>query len=164
LVSWTLETSSADETRSLGECLGPLLEPGTVILLSGDLGAGKTCFTQGLGLGLEVTADEPVVSPSYTLMNHYRGRLDLYHFDFYRLSHADDLLELGFEEYLYGNGVTVVEWGDRFLDLTHNVIRIHIAYAGRECRRIRFQTEDDANGRLLKQLQGRWTGEGVDYD
>jgi len=150
LPSWNVESHSPEQTQELGETLGRLLEPATVILLSGDLGAGKTCFTQGLGRGLEVPPDEPVVSPSYTLMNQYRGRLDLYHFDLYRLVHPEDLLDLGFDEYLCGDGVTVVEWADRFPDLGLEGLRVHLEAGEGEERRIRFSAEGALCERILE--------------
>jgi tRNA threonylcarbamoyladenosine biosynthesis protein TsaE len=160
LFPWTVETRSPEQTRALGEAFGRLLGPSAVVLLSGDLGAGKTCFTQGLGRGLEVPAAEPVVSPSYTLMNQYRGRLDLYHFDLYRLAHAEDLVDLGFDEYLYGTGVTVVEWGDRFPDLGRDAIRVCLEHGGGEHRRICFSAEGAANRLLIEVLQRQWVAEG----
>jgi tRNA threonylcarbamoyladenosine biosynthesis protein TsaE len=101
-------TAGAAETERLGEALGRLVVPGDVILLSGDLGAGKTTFTRGLARGAGVS--EPVTSPSFTLLHEYAGRLPVYHFDLYRLTAEEELAELGLMEYLYGDGVAVVEW------------------------------------------------------
>lgn len=162
--SWTIETCSPEQTQALGESLGHLLGPSTVLLLSGDLGTGKTCFTQGLGRGLEVPDDEPVVSPSYTLMNQYRGRLDLYHFDLYRLVHPEDLLDLGFDEYLCGDGVTVVEWADRFSELGLGGIRVHLEHGEDEHRRISFSAEGEANRSVLEAFRRQWTTEGDAHD
>lgn len=101
-----------ETTRKIGWHLGKIALPGTVLALSGELGAGKTVFAQGVGAGLEVK--ETVNSPSYVLMNLYRGRLEFYHFDFYRLSDEEELQELGLEEYFYGRGLTLIEWSDKF--------------------------------------------------
>lgn len=104
-------TKSPAETARVGEILGRLLGPGDVICLLGDLGAGKTCLTQGLAKNLGV--EEHVTSPTFTLINEHHGRLPLYHMDVYRLEGASDMEDLGYEEYFYGDGVTVVEWADR---------------------------------------------------
>jgi len=113
LQAWETTTCSAMETRELGRIFGRLAEAGLVVLLSGQLGAGKTCFAQGVGDGLGVTPSSPVTSPSYTLLNIYQGRFPLYHFDLYRLAQVDDLADLGYDEYAEGEGLTLVEWADR---------------------------------------------------
>jgi tRNA threonylcarbamoyladenosine biosynthesis protein TsaE len=106
-------TSASEElTRRLGMVLGELSQAGSVIALIGELGAGKTVFARGVADGLKV--NEAVSSPSYVLMNLYRGRLELYHFDFYRLENEEELDELGLDEYFYGEGVSLVEWADKF--------------------------------------------------
>ena len=106
-----LTTETAAETGWLGERLGSLLAPGQVICLQGELGAGKTCFAQGIARGLAVTA--PVTSPTFTLINEYHGRFPLYHMDFYRLADPLELEDLGYAEYFYGAGVTLIEWPER---------------------------------------------------
>ncbi len=105
---WETTTGDAAATERLGEVLGGLVRPGDVILLSGDLGAGKTTFTRGVARGAGVT--EPVTSPTFTLLHEYQGSLPVYHVDLYRWPAGEDLAELGLPEYLYGDGVTVVEW------------------------------------------------------
>lgn len=104
-------TRNASETRELGKALARKLRPGDVLLLVGELGAGKTSFAQGLARGLGVR--ERVTSPTFALVREYAGRLPLIHLDAYRLEGPLDLYEIGVEEYLDGNGVLVVEWGDR---------------------------------------------------
>ena len=153
---WTLELGNVMETRRLGEALGECLFPGAVILLSGELGAGKTSLTQALARGLGVPQDEPVTSPSYTLMNQHRGRLDLYHFDLYRLSDSDELIELGFDEYLHGEGVTVVEWFDRIPELRPDGLEICLAYKGEDARCARLKARGTPHRKLLEQLRRRW--------
>lgn len=106
-----LRSHSPAETQQLGARLGRLLEPGDVVLLHGDLGAGKTAFTQGIGEGLGVR--ERVNSPTFTLLKEYSGRMPLYHFDLYRIEDAEELYTLGFEGYFIGEGVCVVEWAER---------------------------------------------------
>ncbi|MCX6022314.1 MAG: tRNA (adenosine(37)-N6)-threonylcarbamoyltransferase complex ATPase subunit type 1 TsaE [Chloroflexi bacterium] len=107
-----METAGPEATAAVGEALGRLAQPGDVVLLRGDLGAGKTCLTQGLGRGLGIT--QPVTSPTFVLAAEYReGRLPLFHLDLYRLAGDAEADDLGLDEYFEGGGVTVVEWPDR---------------------------------------------------
>ena len=104
-----MRTNSPAETRLLGERLAHLLQPGDVLLMLGDLGAGKSELTRGIAKGLGVTST--VASPSFTILNVYdEGRVPLYHFDWYRLNDVEELYEMGMDEYLGGDGVAVVEW------------------------------------------------------
>jgi tRNA threonylcarbamoyladenosine biosynthesis protein TsaE len=151
---WQLCSSSSAETRELGRLLGLAIDRPAVILLCGDLGTGKTVLVQGLAEGLGVGADMPVTSPSYALMNHYRGRFDLYHFDLYRLARPDDLLDLDFDDYLDGPGVTAVEWADRF-SLEVDSLRICLQAEG-DLRRLQVQASGLAYEQLLARLMGRW--------
>ena len=113
----TFHTQNADETRALAARLGALLFPGDTLCLIGDLGAGKTTFTQGLALGLGLPAEEPVNSPTFTLVaEHPGGRVPLVHLDVYRLSGASDLYDLAFDDYLGGDSVVVIEWADKISD------------------------------------------------
>ncbi|NLY76550.1 MAG: tRNA (adenosine(37)-N6)-threonylcarbamoyltransferase complex ATPase subunit type 1 TsaE [Tissierellia bacterium] len=99
------------ESQDFGEKLGRILKGGDVISLTGDLGAGKTTITKAIGKGLEV--EEYITSPTFALINQYEGRVRVYHFDVYRLEGVEDLYDLGFEDYFYSDGVTIVEWGDK---------------------------------------------------
>lgn len=103
------------ETEEFGKKLGSLLDGGDLLSLTGDLGAGKTTLTKSIGLGLGVS--DYITSPTFTLINEYKGRVWLYHFDVYRLEDEEDLLDLGYEDYFYSNGVTIVEWGDKIEDI-----------------------------------------------
>ncbi|HEX8769151.1 MAG TPA: tRNA (adenosine(37)-N6)-threonylcarbamoyltransferase complex ATPase subunit type 1 TsaE [Acidimicrobiales bacterium] len=103
-------TKSVDDTRALAAELGPILEPGDLLLLAGELGTGKTAFVQGLGRGLGVT--EPITSPAFVLVRSYPGRLTLTHLDVYRLDHLQELIDLGIRELLDEGGVSAIEWGD----------------------------------------------------
>ena len=104
-----MRTASPNETRALGRSLAQKLQPGDVLLLWGNLGAGKSEMTRGIAEGLGVSG--PVTSPSFTILNVYDdGRIPLYHFDWYRLESAEELYEMGMDEYLGGDGVAVVEW------------------------------------------------------
>ncbi len=106
----------ADETREFGRRLAATLRPGNVIALTGDLGAGKTCFVKGIAQGLDITED--ITSPTFTLIHEYRGgRLPLYHADLYRLESLEEAVNIGIEEYLAGRGVTVVEWAEKIQPL-----------------------------------------------
>jgi len=125
-----IATESAEETRALAARLGALLGPGDLVLLVGDLGAGKTAFTQGLARGLGVT--DPVTSPTFTIVQEYAGRLPLAHVDVYRLDRVQDLHDLGFDELVDDGRVTVVEWGDRVAQVVptdHLVVRIALGDA-----------------------------------
>lgn len=108
-------TENVEETTKIGEQLGRLLNMGNIICLSGDLGAGKTAFTKGIAKGLGV--GDYVTSPTYTIINEYQGRLPLYHFDVYRLNDVEEMYELGYEEYFFGDGVVVLEWADIVRDI-----------------------------------------------
>jgi len=105
------KTNSPEETWELAADLSGELGPGTVIALHGELGAGKTCFIQGYAAALGI--DEPITSPTYTLIGEYEGRLPLHHIDLYRLSGPDEALGLGLEEYFDANGITAIEWAER---------------------------------------------------
>jgi tRNA threonylcarbamoyladenosine biosynthesis protein TsaE len=104
-------SSSEEETINIAKELGKLLKPGSIIGLNGELGAGKTVFVKGIARGLN-TKGEPD-SPTFVIMKKYEGRLPLYHFDLYRISSAEELEGIGYEDYFYGDGVTVVEWSER---------------------------------------------------
>ena len=104
-----IETRSPEETFALGEKLGREAKPGQIYTLNGDLGTGKTVFTQGFAAGLGIT--EPVNSPTFTILQVYEeGRMPFYHFDVYRIADSDEMYEIGYEEYVYGDGVSVIEW------------------------------------------------------
>ena len=105
-------SKSPEETMKVAEEFAALLMPGDVIALKGEIGSGKTTFVQGLAKGLGVS--DTINSPTFMLINEFDGRLPLYHFDFYRINSQREVLNLGLEHYFYGEGVTVVEWADRF--------------------------------------------------
>ncbi|MCK6510298.1 tRNA (adenosine(37)-N6)-threonylcarbamoyltransferase complex ATPase subunit type 1 TsaE [Myxococcota bacterium] len=106
-------TCSPSETASVGEALGRLLQGGEVLALIGDLGAGKTCFVQGLASGLEIPEEAYVRSPTFSLIEQYEGRLPVYHLDLYRISDVDELESIGWRDCLDGEAVVAVEWADR---------------------------------------------------
>ncbi len=159
MTQWQVDTVSAEETQRFGCWLGRIIGAPAVILLNGDLGAGKTCMTQGIARGLGVSENEAVTSPTYTLMNQYAGRLPLYHFDLYRLADRDELEELGLDDYLPGDGVAVVEWAERFPDLCQDGLNIHIGHRGMDRRSIRVHAIGAGGERLLRALQSAWQGQ-----
>ncbi|KIH77093.1 tRNA threonylcarbamoyladenosine biosynthesis protein TsaE [Geoalkalibacter ferrihydriticus] len=154
-----ITTASPQETQQFGRLLGSLVGAPLLILLSGELGAGKTCLTQGLAQGLEVPTDEPVTSPSYTLMNQYRGRLPLYHFDLYRLSGPEQLEDLDFSAYVEGEGVTVVEWADRFGEEVGVGLELRLAVIDETTRSIELRPGGVGETLLIEHLLARWAGE-----
>lgn len=130
-------THSPTETHALGVRIGAAAVPGTVIALDGPLGAGKTALTIGLAQGLGVPAHIVVNSPTYVLMNEYPGRVPVYHFDWYRLEHAAQLAALDLDEYLYGDGVAIIEWANRFPErLPADAWRIDMAIVDADTRRL----------------------------
>ncbi len=118
-------TRSAAETERLGAALAERLLPGDVVAFYGDLGAGKTAFTRGLARGLGI--NEPVTSPTYTIVNEYpQGRIPLFHFDMFRLHDADELFDLGWEDYLGRGGVCAVEWSENVSEALEDPITVTI--------------------------------------
>jgi len=108
-------TNSPDCTRKEAQKMAKKLKPGDIVGLIGDLGSGKTVFTKGLAEGLHIK--EIITSPTFAILNIYNGDIDLYHFDIYRLHSREDLENIGYEEYFYGKGITVIEWADKCLDI-----------------------------------------------
>jgi tRNA threonylcarbamoyladenosine biosynthesis protein TsaE len=114
----TITTKTPEQTRSLGRKLGEIVIPKDLICLYGNLGAGKTCFTQGIAHGLGIAQDEYVRSSTFVLLNEYKGgRIPLYHFDFFRIENEEEIFDTGFEEYVYHDGITVIEWADKFPEI-----------------------------------------------
>ncbi len=129
-------THDAEVTRKLGHLLGQCAQADDVIVCSGSLGAGKTTLIQGFAAGLGVDEEQYVRSPTFTLMQMYSGRHTLYHFDFYRLAHDDEVWDIGFEDCLAAGGVVVMEWGDKFpavLPASRLDIRFDIVSADQRC-------------------------------
>lgn len=121
-----IESHSAKETFQLGVTMGKESNPGDIILLDGDLGVGKTVFSKGLGKGLGI--EEPISSPTFTLVQIYEeGRLPLYHFDVYRIADVEEMDEIGYEDYFYGEGVCLIEWASLIQEiLPEKVIQVTI--------------------------------------
>lgn len=108
-----IQLQTLADTERLGQLLGKIAQTGDIIILTGSLGAGKTTITQSIGAGLGVPPNCYITSPTFSLMHEYQGRLPLYHMDLYRLSSEEEIEDLGFLEYIYGDGLTVIEWPDR---------------------------------------------------
>ncbi len=135
-------TNAPEETEKLGQAIGAKLNPGTVLAYRGDLGAGKTAFTRGLAKGLGVR--DMVTSPTYTIVNEYvSGRIPLFHFDMYRLKSADDLWEIGWEDYLLRGGVCAVEWSENIWEALENPLVVTIEHLGGNARRITVEGDEN---------------------
>ncbi len=151
--SWSVVSCGEMETQNLGERLGRLLPPSALILLQGDLGTGKTVFARGIARGLGVPADIPITSPTFTLMNHYAARCDLYHFDLYRLGDPDELIELGFDEYAYGPGIALVEWPEKLDNDEISGLWVKLLRCDEERRGIEFQLRGEVDDHLVAALE-----------
>ena len=141
-------THSPEETENLGQKLAAALVPGVVLAYEGDLGAGKTAFTRGLARGLG--CKEAVTSPTYTIVNEYLGgRLPLFHFDMYRLTCADDLWDIGWEDYLDREGVCAVEWSENVRSALEDPLIVRIEKLGGDTRRITIEGGEHLASSLL---------------
>ncbi|MBZ2174872.1 tRNA (adenosine(37)-N6)-threonylcarbamoyltransferase complex ATPase subunit type 1 TsaE [Schnuerera sp. xch1] len=140
------------ETEEFGERLGNILQGGDVLSLTGDLGAGKTTLTKSIGKGLGV--NDYITSPTFALINEYKGRVWVYHFDVYRLEGPEDLFDLGYEDYFYSNGVSIIEWGDKIMDiLPSNTIEINIEKGEKLDERIvTISGQDNRYSQIVKEL------------
>ena len=146
-------TESVDETISFGKRLGELLRPGDVIALSGELGSGKTWLTKGIASALDIPP-EMVTSPSFTLVNEYEGKFKLFHIDAYRLKEKSDFLSAGLDEYLYGDGIAVMEWADRWPEiLPENTVQIGLELLDENRRKIIISPHQKRATQIIYQLQ-----------
>ena len=131
-------THSPEETEALGQALGQTLKGGEIIAYTGDLGAGKTAFTRGLARGLGITMQ--VTSPTYTLVNEYSGgRLELFHFDMYRLGSSEELFDIGWDDYLLRGGVCAGEWSENVADAVEDAIWVRISRLDDDTRQIEIE-------------------------
>ena len=145
-MSWEIVSCSPEDTQRLGERLGKLSQLGDVFLLVGELGAGKTCLTQGIAWGLDIQGY--ISSPSFVVVKEYLGRLPLYHIDLYRVDKIEEVMELGLEDYLYGRGVCVVEWAERgWSNLPSERLLIRLEYRSEKERHLAFEP---VGGRYLE--------------
>jgi len=147
-----LTSHSPEQTQELGRRIGQLALAGDVFLLAGDLGAGKTCLTQGIAWGLGI--NEYTLSPSFVIMRELYGRLPLYHIDLYRLDHIEESLELGLDDYLYGRGICVVEWAEKALSiLPPEHLLIKIDYLSDTGRSLQFKPNGQRYLEVVEQLR-----------
>jgi len=131
-------TSSPEETKKLGEGLAQGFSPGRVVAIFGPLGSGKTCLTQGICSGLGVK--DFVVSPSFVLINEYEGRYKVYHLDLFRLEKLSEIINLGYEEYFYGDGICIIEWAEKAKEfLPDKRLEIHLKIISENEREIKIE-------------------------
>ncbi len=147
---YSIETKSREETHELGEKLGIAAQPGMVFLMNGDLGAGKTTLTQGIGRGLGI--NRQITSPTFTIMKIYKGRLTLYHIDAYRMEGIDQ--DLGFDEYLNDDGLTVIEWS-QFMEnlIPDEYLSVSISLLDEDQRLFRMEAVGERYEKLLEELK-----------
>ncbi len=147
-----IQSNSPDETINLGRKIGELSMPGDIFLLTGIMGAGKTCFTQGIAYGLGI--NEYTLSPSFVLVRELYGRLTLYHMDLYRLENVAEIAGLGLDDYLYGKGVCAIEWANKGMPLFPDEhLSIDIFYKGDNERRIILKAYGQRYCGLLEKLR-----------
>lgn len=144
---------SPQETQDLGKRLGELAQAGDIYLLSGQLGVGKTCLTQGIAWGLG--SQEYALSPTFVLVRELKGRLPLYHIDLYRLDRIEEISDLGLDDYLYGDGVCVIEWAEKgFSILPAEHLLIEISYLSDNERSLKLTAHGKHYEKLLDRLKG----------
>ncbi len=146
-----LISHSPESTQKIGYIMGKLAVPGDVLLLQGKLGAGKTCLTQGIALGLGI--DDYVLSPTFVIMRELFGRLPLYHIDLYRLDNIEESIDLGLDDYFYGDGLSVVEWAEKAMNIMprkHLLVRID--YIGDTERRLLLKPSGERYFELAQKL------------
>jgi tRNA threonylcarbamoyladenosine biosynthesis protein TsaE len=147
----TLELPDPEATEQLGRRLGELLFPGSVVALSGPLGAGKTFLTRAVATGLGIADARIVTSPTFVLIQEYAGRLPIYHFDLYRLATSSEFLDLGTDEYLQGQGVCLIEWADRFPQmLPDDRLDLRLETTGEWSRRIHVAGHGERYAALVR--------------
>jgi len=133
-------TKSSDETIALGKKVGAKLKPGDIVGFYGELGSGKTTMIKGIAMGLGVKEENLVKSPSFVMILEYKGRHPIYHIDLYRIKDAGELLTIGLDDYLYGNGVCLIEWAEKAKGyLPENIIKIELEAISLEERKIKIK-------------------------
>ena len=148
-------SESAGQTEEIAYLIGKKLRAGDVLALSGELGSGKTCFTAGLARGLEVNEEYQITSPTFTLINEYPARYRLYHFDVYRLKGYSDFEDLGYEEYFCANGVCVIEWAEKIVQiLPADAFFISFEYVDENKRKIVIKGLKDRLKELVRYKSG----------
>ena len=151
---WSVLTRSPRQTMSWGSSLGRLLKGGEIIALIGELGAGKTCFVRGVTRGLEVGKGAWIRSPSFTLINEYHGRLPVYHIDLYRVEGRAQLEGLNLREYLYSDGVSLIEWFEHLpADEVDEYLEVRIAYVNGARRELTFTSHGERYEKIIEGLR-----------
>ncbi len=149
----TITSSQVDDTLAIGSRLGAAAQPNDVIALTGPLGAGKTYLAKGIAAGLQVNDTQVVNSPTFVLVNEYRGRLHMYHVDSYRLADSAELAALGFEDMCDAGGLVVVEWADKIQDLLPaDSLSIELTPTGKHSRQLRLTPGGPHSKKLLTEL------------
>jgi tRNA threonylcarbamoyladenosine biosynthesis protein TsaE len=152
-VNVTIISNSEEETIHLGNIIGRHLISGDIIALSGELGSGKTCITRGIARGMGISEKFHVTSPTFTLINEYPGKIPLYHLDVYRLSGSEDLEDLGYEEYFYGNGAVVIEWAEKIHDIIPpGSIFIYLKYINKNKRKVDITYNGEKTSETIKKI------------
>lgn len=150
---WTFQSTSETETQRLGTMLAQRLEPGTVIALNGNLGAGKTRLVQAIAAALGVDRAE-VNSPTFVLIQEYQGHLPLYHFDTYRLQDTDEFLELGADDLLYSDGICLIEWADKVAEvLPRDLLQINIEHSSDTARTFHIKGQGSRSTKIVDALK-----------
>lgn len=153
LKSLKLTTKSPEQTQKLGYLIGKRLKAGDVVALFGDLGSGKTCLIQGIAKALQVK-EGAVNSPTFTLINEYQGNIPVYHIDLYRIRKAEELSDLGLEEYLYSHGLCAVEWADRIEEfLVDGFLRVEIFWESENSRRFDISGVGKRGETIVKEFE-----------
>jgi len=155
-----ISSQNPETTRKIGQILGELAQPGYIFLLSGELGVGKTCLTQGIAWGLG--SQEYALSPTFVLMRELHGRLPIYHIDLYRLDQIQEISDLGLDDYLYGQGLCVIEWAEKGLSvLPREHLLVKISYSGDNQRNLELSSQGQRYSKLLSSLRDRCRKEGL---
>lgn len=153
---WTVTSNSSRKTMNLGRNLASWVRGGDIIGLVGELGAGKTCFVRGFCAGIEVGAEAWVRSPTFTLINEYQGRLPVYHIDLYRVGKQEELEALNLREYLYDDGVSLIEWFE-YLPAAEldEYLELRIAHGGGAKRELTFVAHGERYEKILEKLKSK---------
>jgi tRNA threonylcarbamoyladenosine biosynthesis protein TsaE len=153
--SWTVVSESTRQTMGLGRKLAKVVQGGEIIGLVGELGTGKTCFVRGFAAGLEVGKDAWIRSPTFTLINEYHGRLPIYHIDLYRIDERHELEGLNLREYLYSDGVSLIEWFEKLPAAeADEFLEIRIAHGGTSKRQLTFVGHGERYEKIIEVFKG----------
>ncbi|MBN1872251.1 MAG: tRNA (adenosine(37)-N6)-threonylcarbamoyltransferase complex ATPase subunit type 1 TsaE [Candidatus Omnitrophica bacterium] len=149
----SITSNKESETVELGKRLGRIARSGDIIALFGELGSGKTVLAKGIALGLGVKRPDRVNSPTFVILKEYAGRIPLYHFDVYRLTGAADFSTVGYSEYFYGKGISVIEWADKVAEaLPREVLKIELSVDGDKRRKVTISSSGKRYDEILRKL------------